>query len=52
MWKRDKLFCKYSSSKDKIQKMVTHNKFEKLRINVTYLIPKSKNECFKIYFKK
>ena len=52
MWKRDKLFQKYCTCKDLIQKNIIHNESERLTNIVTYETQKSKKDYFKNYFEK
>ena len=52
MWKRDKLFQKYCTCKDLIQKNVIRSEFKRLRNIVTYETQKSKKDYFKSYFEK
>ena len=52
MYKRDKLFRKYYTCKDLIQKNIIHNEFRRLRNIVTYETRKSKKDYFKNYFEK
>ena len=52
MWKRDKLFRKYCTCKDLIQKNIIHNECKRLRNIVTYETRKSKKDYFKNYFEK
>ena len=52
MWKKDKYFLKYCTCKDELQEKVMHEEFRKLRNNITYLIRKSTNEHFRMYFEK
>ena len=52
MWKRDKLFQKYYTCKNLIQKNIIHNEFKRLRNIVTYETRKSKKDYFKNYFEK
>ena len=53
MWKRGKFFRKYCKKlKNETQKKLIHDKFKKLRNNVTFSVRKSKNEYFKLFFDK
>ena len=50
--KRNKLFQKYCTCKDLIQKIIIHNEFKRLRNIVTYKTRKSKKITSKIILKK
>ena len=52
MWKRDKLFRKYCTCNDLMQKNIIHSEFKRLRNIVTYETRKSKKDYFKNYFEK